>query len=180
MLLDVPSTEMSAWPAKGIIVRSSINIFSSFELWLESIVPNGILISVQGGVSAHGRPSSKADSSADALRPLKHPHPTAERFVVWVEQARSSGRIERADKLLGLAWEAYDRPARAHSQRRAVQPPLRRADNKPRLTGADYQNSTMRTGHFRCHRERSVAIQAGPPSDRVRSLNCFAAKSSSQ
>ena len=44
-------------------------------------------------------------------RPLRDPHAAAERLAEWSEAARLAGRIERADRLLLLAWEAYDRPA---------------------------------------------------------------------
>lgn len=46
------------------------------------------------------------------LRPLRDPHAAAERLAEWSEAARLAGRTERADRLLLLAWEAYDRPAR--------------------------------------------------------------------
>ena len=48
----------------------------------------------------------------DWFRPLTNPHAAAERLAEWADQARQAGRVERADKLLLLAWEAYDRPAR--------------------------------------------------------------------
>jgi hypothetical protein len=43
-------------------------------------------------------------------RPLLNPHAVAERLAIWADQARRSGRTERADELVLLAWEAYDRP----------------------------------------------------------------------
>lgn len=50
--------------------------------------------------------------SGQQPRPLRNPHATAERLAEWSEAARLAGRNERADRLLLLAWEAYDRPAR--------------------------------------------------------------------
>ena len=50
--------------------------------------------------------------SGQRPRPLRNPHAAAERLVEWSEAARLAGRTERADRLLLLAWEAYDRPAR--------------------------------------------------------------------
>lgn len=50
--------------------------------------------------------------SGQQPRPLRDPHAAAERLAAWSEAARLAGRIERADRLLLLAWEAYDRPAR--------------------------------------------------------------------
>jgi hypothetical protein len=47
-------------------------------------------------------------------RPLMNPHAAAERLAIWADQARRSDRIQCADGLLVLAWEAYDRPDRAH------------------------------------------------------------------
>ena len=46
-------------------------------------------------------------------RPSRDPHALAERLADWSEAARRAGRTERADRLLLLAWEAYDRAARA-------------------------------------------------------------------
>ena len=46
----------------------------------------------------------------DSCRPLRYPHATAERLAEWADEARRSGRVQRADKLLLMAWEAYDRP----------------------------------------------------------------------
>lgn len=46
-------------------------------------------------------------------RPSRDPHALVERLTDWSEAARRAGRTERADRLLLLAWEAYDRPARA-------------------------------------------------------------------
>lgn len=45
-------------------------------------------------------------------RPLRNPHAAAERLAEWSAAARLAGRTERADRLLLLAWEAYDRPTR--------------------------------------------------------------------
>lgn len=50
--------------------------------------------------------------SGQRPRPLRNPHAAAERLAEWSEAARLAGRDERADRLLLLAWEAYDRPAR--------------------------------------------------------------------
>ena len=47
-------------------------------------------------------------------RPLMNPHAVAERLAIWADQARRSDRIQCADGLLVLAWDAYDRPDRAH------------------------------------------------------------------
>lgn len=52
-------------------------------------------------------------------RPLRDPHAVAARLAGWSEAARSAGRTRRADRLLLLAWEAYDRPARGSWPRRA-------------------------------------------------------------
>lgn len=48
----------------------------------------------------------------DLSRPLRHPHAAAERLAEWADEVRRCGRTPCADKLLLLAWEAYDRPAR--------------------------------------------------------------------
>ena len=45
-------------------------------------------------------------------RALRHPDAVVERLAEWADEARQSGRTVRADNLLLLAWEAYDRPAR--------------------------------------------------------------------
>ena len=49
--------------------------------------------------------------SGQRPRPLRNPYAAAERLAKWSEAARIAGRTERADRLLLLAWEAYDRPA---------------------------------------------------------------------
>ena len=41
---------------------------------------------------------------------LKYPRAVAERLADWSDQARRAGRVERSDRLLLAAWEAYDRP----------------------------------------------------------------------
>ena len=51
--------------------------------------------------------------SEQHCRPLRDPPAVAERLAQWSEAARLAGRRDRADRLLLLAWEAYDRPARA-------------------------------------------------------------------
>lgn len=43
---------------------------------------------------------------------LMDPHSVAEKLACWADDARSTGRVERADRLLMLAWQAYDMPAR--------------------------------------------------------------------
>ena len=40
----------------------------------------------------------------------RDPHSVAERLAVWADEARTAGRVERADALLLLAWRAYDMP----------------------------------------------------------------------
>lgn len=52
-------------------------------------------------------------------RPLRDPHAAAVRLAGWSEAARSAGRTRRADRLLLLAWEAYDRPAHTPRSPRA-------------------------------------------------------------
>lgn len=48
-----------------------------------------------------------------APRPLRDPDATAWRLAEWADAARRSGRSARADGLVRLAWEAFDRPKRA-------------------------------------------------------------------
>lgn len=52
-------------------------------------------------------------------RPLRDPPGVAARLADWSEAARLAGRTRRADRLLLLAWEAYDRPARTPRPMRA-------------------------------------------------------------
>lgn len=52
-------------------------------------------------------------------RPLRDPHAAAARLAGWSEAARLAGRTRRADRLLLLAWEAYDRPTHTQRPRRA-------------------------------------------------------------
>lgn len=42
--------------------------------------------------------------------PLHDPGVIAERLAAWAGEARQAGRAQRADWLVLLAWQAYDRP----------------------------------------------------------------------
>ena len=58
----------------------------------------------------------------DSFRSLRNPHAASERLAQWADEARRSGRVGRADSLLLMAWEAFDRPARDDArQGRVVQ-----------------------------------------------------------
>lgn len=48
------------------------------------------------------------------------PHLVTERLLVWSEEARRRGQPARAEALLLLAWEAYDRPRSACRHRAAA------------------------------------------------------------
>ena len=43
-----------------------------------------------------------------ALRVLNNPHAVAEKLALWSEAARRNGRLDRSDRLLLEAWEAFD------------------------------------------------------------------------
>ena len=45
-------------------------------------------------------------------RPLRDPDAATWRLAEWADAARRSGRSARADGLVRLAWEAFDRPKR--------------------------------------------------------------------
>ena len=62
----------------------------------------------------HYRDAMKLYCAVAYSRPLMNPHAVAERLAVWADEARRSDRTQCADGLLVLAWEAYDRPDRAH------------------------------------------------------------------
>lgn len=57
----------------------------------------------------------------------------AERLAEWADEARRAGRTNRADQLLMLAWEAYDRPAKQRFAAAAYDA-LPRAPSNPALT----------------------------------------------
>lgn len=55
----------------------------------------------------------RALPAASGSRPLRDPDAAAWRLAEWADAARRSGRSARADRLVYLAWEAFDRPRRA-------------------------------------------------------------------
>ena len=60
-----------------------------------------------------GRNGPPGGPAVAAPRPLRDPDAAVARLADWADEARHSGRARRADELLSLAWQAYDRPARA-------------------------------------------------------------------
>lgn len=71
-------------------------------------------------------------AAAGACRPLRDPEGLAERLADWADEARRSGRMDRADALLLLAWKAYDAP-RIGSPHPSLPTPIPRAPKRPTL-----------------------------------------------
>lgn len=68
---------------------------------------------------------------AAARRPLRDPEALAQRLADWADEARLSGRMDRADALMLLAWKAYDAPRTvAH---RPLPAPVPAAAKRPAL-----------------------------------------------